>query len=661
MKTSRQLCGVSISRFVALLLVVFLSVAPAGKLAAQKRVPANRASKPDIATLIDNLQSATDDYDLALTGVDFLPVGGSWYRDAFRSWYVPHESNELRDIVALGASAVPALVSHLNDGRPTRNHDSFPGSIIVADEYDFNSRTNHVRPTGVNKTTDSTIHNHIVTVGDLCFVALGQIVNRNFSAVRSQPTACLMINSPTSSTALRAAIVKEWSRPASPEKHEASLIQDFVNPDNWHRLEGACIRLGYYYPKALPPLALKQLSTPTYDAVSVYNLVHDQLYATLDPKKRKIEFDSYVVKHGKTARTGILEQLFEDLTEQEEDEAGRIFPSLKGTFHSRECLNQFFGYLKSVTSKQDPRLYPLDDHQHEISFIDLDIFQTLRYEPIIRKIPSFYQRCRPCHSLRHDYLTYSGKEVSAEIRQYVNERKPGASVSYIAELQKLYDRIGWTPLHVAIKNDEVERATTMVRNGADVNARAANGQTPLHIAAARGDLGAVQALLGWKADPGKTDNAGMTPMKLAVNVDSPWTVLALAAAGATPSTLPEATFADRADLVDIFLRKHPASVNKWPQSSETPLHQAAILGYVDVVKALLAHGANVDARDSTEYTPLHEAVRYHHPDVVKVLVEHNADRKAKSSDGKTALDYAKDAFIYTRDATDQKTISLLSQ
>jgi hypothetical protein len=35
---------------------------------------------------------------------------------------------------------------------------------------------------------------HVVTVGDLCFVALGQIVNRSSAAVRHQPTGGLVIS-----------------------------------------------------------------------------------------------------------------------------------------------------------------------------------------------------------------------------------------------------------------------------------------------------------------------------------------------------------------------------------------------------------------------------------------------------------------------------------
>ena len=41
-------------------------------------------------------------------------------------------------------------------------------------------------------------------------------------------------------------------------------------------------------------------------------------------------------------------------------------------------------------------------------------------------------------------------------------------------------------------------------------------------------------------------------------------------------------------------------------------------------------------------TPLMTASAYNKPQVVEILLKHNANRDAKDSDGKTALDYAKE-------------------
>jgi hypothetical protein len=91
------------------------------------------------------------------------------------------------------------------------------------DEYDYNRRTVARPPEGVNRDPwksdgPAPPRDHVVTVGDLCFVALGQIVNRWFEAVRYQPTAIVMINSPTASAALKNAVRRDWAT-LTPDTH----------------------------------------------------------------------------------------------------------------------------------------------------------------------------------------------------------------------------------------------------------------------------------------------------------------------------------------------------------------------------------------------------------------------------------------------------------
>ena len=97
------------------------------------------------------------------------------------------------------------------------------------DEYDYNERTAPGQPEGVNRSEGPArnFDGHEILVGDLCFVALGQIVNRSFNAVRYQPTGGLIVSSPTKSKVLRDAVLKEWSGLTS-DQHRKKLIDDLL-------------------------------------------------------------------------------------------------------------------------------------------------------------------------------------------------------------------------------------------------------------------------------------------------------------------------------------------------------------------------------------------------------------------------------------------------
>jgi hypothetical protein len=247
----------------------------------QPRETKEQDKNAEIKALIDKLQPIADGdvgYMPTMTGDGFLPLGVSNPGALLLGQQPGTSSDAMRELVKRGASAVPLLIAHLDDNRATKislKHEGIFGGIFFNDEYDYNFRTVQRPPDGVNRNEhkpNNHPNNHTVTVGDLCFVTLGQIVNRGFSAVRYQPTACIMINSPTYSESLRKAIKAEWGD-LTPERHKESLIKDFTKPDNEYRRMGACLRLGYYYPEALEPLVIKQLSEPVYDCFKVEDLL----------------------------------------------------------------------------------------------------------------------------------------------------------------------------------------------------------------------------------------------------------------------------------------------------------------------------------------------------------------------------------------------------
>ncbi|CAG8684548.1 2587_t:CDS:2, partial [Racocetra fulgida] len=73
----------------------------------------------------------------------------------------------------------------------------------------------------------------------------------------------------------------------------------------------------------------------------------------------------------------------------------------------------------------------------------------------------------------------------------------------------------------------------------------------------------------------------------------------------------------------------------------TPLHEAAIEGYHDIVGFLLAYKADINAQDKYGNTPLHYASFYGHGDVVKLLLQHKCILNIKNNEGKEPYEMAR--------------------
>ncbi|MGH6644459.1 MAG: hypothetical protein ACRED3_17360, partial [Bradyrhizobium sp.] len=138
----------------------------------------------------------------------------------------PVVAPQLRELVRRGAQALPALIGHLNDERPTklivgRKTDDptqpgfgFFGAQIFGKEYDpkvqrkgsmscdaFLSSCNEISFRG----------SYTVRVGDVAFGLIGQIVNRALMPVRYQPTANLIVNSPVQTPELASLVRRDWA------------------------------------------------------------------------------------------------------------------------------------------------------------------------------------------------------------------------------------------------------------------------------------------------------------------------------------------------------------------------------------------------------------------------------------------------------------------
>lgn len=189
-------------------------------------------------------------------------------------------SEALRRLVTLGPVALPHLVRTLDDKTPTRltmRHDESLGAMSFAREMDLNPvhpiekrvlrDWRHEDEFGSERTANS----YTVKIGDVCFVAIGQIVGREYNAVRYQPTACIVINSPVEDPKLARAVREIWSGDDARKTLLESLLVDYSaqgifngrSLDGWDvgsRLQvNAATRLLYYFPRETGKLIADRL------------------------------------------------------------------------------------------------------------------------------------------------------------------------------------------------------------------------------------------------------------------------------------------------------------------------------------------------------------------------------------------------------------------
>ncbi|HCO24642.1 MAG: hypothetical protein CME31_10875 [Gimesia sp.] len=332
------------------------------------------AAWENVESLIDKLIEISKPgygYSSSFSGTEFLPYADTGQESTFLlGGFKPVRSETLRRIVEQGVDAVPALIKHMGDDRKINMTASQGISVTVfTDQFDFNSRTRREIPQGVSRDLfdDDKDHpyRHSLTVGDLCFVALGQIVNRRYAAVRYVPSGIVDVSSPTYSKRLREAVIQEW-KGLTRKQHIQLLVQDFEEPDDGRRMYDAYLRLSYYYPEVVGPLVIKYLDQPTYDADKVSTFVDDRLYKVKEYNQRQKLLADFIRANGKPYEIGIMRHLYSDVAYLQEINRGSDsdFPEAK----SHELLVQLFDRMPPVRFADRP-LMPAVSVGERASFI----------------------------------------------------------------------------------------------------------------------------------------------------------------------------------------------------------------------------------------------------------------------------------------------------
>jgi ankyrin repeat protein len=186
-----------------------------------------------------------------------------------------------------------------------------------------------------------------------------------------------------------------------------------------------------------------------------------------------------------------------------------------------------------------------------------------------------------------------------------------------------------------------------------------DGTTPLHWAVRANDIDAAQRLLRAGANPNAANRYGVTPLSLAATNASAPAVDLLLKAGARPTDaiLMTAARSGNADVVRMLLVQGAAANARESSLGETALMWAAAENHPDAVRMLLEFGADRNARSTKlayakdrfglegvttilprgNWTALMYAARQGSLEAARVLADAGADCNLTDPDGTSAL------------------------
>jgi ankyrin repeat protein len=232
-------------------------------------------------------------------------------------------------------------------------------------------------------------------------------------------------------------------------------------------------------------------------------------------------------------------------------------------------------------------------------------------------------------------------------------------------------------LHYAFKNKHFELAELLIEHGIDVNLSVnERGDTALHSAVRSSNLRIVELIMAKGADVAVRNDDGQTALDIAMDLGRRKIVKLLANNRSSDANIHLAAFlGDQARVQELI--KSGTDINAQDQSGMTPLLRALSGSQVQLAKFLVENGADVsmgnkwgqapliyalwdrdpgmvqwlldkgadpNTKDNTPfgYTSLHWSVRMGNQKLIELVLAAGADVNLKGSDGKTALQLARE-------------------
>ena len=218
---------------------------------------------------------------------------------------------------------------------------------------------------------------------------------------------------------------------------------------------------------------------------------------------------------------------------------------------------------------------------------------------------------------------------------------------------------GDRPLHFAVRNGDLRAVYLLLRNGADVNARNANGETPLITAIDERSVDLIQILLNEGADPSLPTKNGLTPLHVAADRGLARIVRDLLIrnvevdAKTDDGLTPLMVACKRYEPIVRLLIEAGADVNARTRSGTTPIMYASHTGSLKIVQLLVESGAEighrrVDSKDALYYAFFPHMYHFDRPGTLQFLLQH-IDVDRRYTDSKSTLLMLSSAFYYGDD------------
>lgn len=226
-------------------------------------------------------------------------------------------------------------------------------------------------------------------------------------------------------------------------------------------------------------------------------------------------------------------------------------------------------------------------------------------------------------------------------------------MEYTNKLVKLFEKY---------PNVDFNKATHLLKKGADINYQNESGATCLFLATHLGHREVFDFLIDNGADVNIANNSGVVPLSRALENEDYYMIMKLIKNGADFNKRDDRgnnpflkSIAINDPSAFYYFISHGADVNYANADGFTPLMCACRFGStfgsfgsnlkIPIIKMLLEKGANVNAQSNNGFTPLIYAIFIIKnfvdlSNIVKILIDNGANPNVQDNEGRTALMFA---------------------